>query len=79
MNNAEILTECWQTLVEYIPRREQKAAADHLISYLVTVLDKDELTALSDSDEYLSTAYHAHLEESEEYSEDEDSYDDQDD
>lgn len=46
----ELVAECWQILVEYIPRREQAAAAEQLYSYLTSVLDKGELDALADLD-----------------------------
>jgi len=52
-----VLTEVWQLLIEYIPRRDQEAAADELIRYLVTVLSKEELDDMSDMDGDLSDAY----------------------
>jgi len=52
-----VLTEVCQLLIEYIPRRDQEAAADELIRYLVTVLSKEELDDMSDMDGDLSDAY----------------------
>jgi len=51
------LTEVWQLLIEYIPRRDQEEAADELIRYLVTVLNKEELDEISEIDGDLDAAY----------------------
>jgi len=72
---SEIMTECWQLLVEYIPRRDHSAAAEQLFSYLVSVLSKEELEAIADMDEDLSDAYQNI---SEHETEDLDSYEDED-
>lgn len=53
----ELITECWQLLVEYIPNRDQVPAAEHLLTYLETILDKDELMAIAELDSDLSDAY----------------------
>lgn len=53
----EILTECWQLLVEYIPRRDHAVAAEQLFSYLSSVLSKEEQEAIADLDSDLSDAY----------------------
>ena len=53
----ELITECWQLLMDYIPRRDQMMAAEQLFSYLTTVLDKEELEAIADLDSDLSDAY----------------------
>lgn len=55
----ELITECWQLLVEYIPRRDHAGAAEQLFSYLETVLHKDELEAIADLDGDLSDAYNS--------------------
>lgn len=53
----ELMTECWQLLVEYIPRRDHVAAAEQLFSYLSSVLSKEELEAIADLDSDLNDAY----------------------
>ena len=68
----ELLAECWQLLVEYIPRRDHTASAEKLISYLESVLDKDELQAVSDLDPDLEDAYRSVIDiEEDEVDEDE--------
>jgi len=68
----ELLAECWQLLVEYIPRRDHIASAEKLISYLESVLDKDELQAVSDLDPDLEDAYRSVIDiEEDEVDEDE--------
>jgi hypothetical protein len=64
--NPEIINECWQLLVEYIPRRDHDKAAEHLFSYLITVFDKSELEALAEMDSDLSEAYKNTVEDDEE-------------
>ena len=59
----EMITECWQLLVEYIPRRDQPAAAEQLFSYLSTILSKEEQEAIADLDSDLGEAYTAISEE----------------
>jgi hypothetical protein len=77
----ELVTESWQLLVEYIPRKDHSAAAEHYVSYLYSVLSKEELEAMSDLDSDLGEAYQSSQEELteddfyetyDEYSEDED-------
>jgi hypothetical protein len=53
----ELITECWQLLVEYIPRRDQAAAAEQLFGFLSSVLSKEEQEAIADLDSDLSEAY----------------------
>ena len=53
----ELIAEAWQLLVEYIPRRDQAAAAEQLFTYLSTVLSKEEQEAISDLDGDLAEAY----------------------
>jgi hypothetical protein len=53
----ELITECWQLLVEYIPRRDHVSAAEQLVTYLESILDKDELRAITDLDSDLADAY----------------------
>jgi hypothetical protein len=53
----ELLAETWQLLVEYIPNKEHKHAAEHLISFLGSILSKEELSALNDLDSDLSDAW----------------------
>ena len=65
----ELLTECWQLLVEYIPRRDHATAAEQLFSYLTSVLSKEELDAIAELDSDLSEAYSA-VSESEEVDDD---------
>ena len=60
----ELLTECWQLLVEYIPRRDHGSAAEQFVTFLESVLDKDELRAMADLDTDISNAYDVLLEES---------------
>ena len=69
----ELMTECWQLLVEYIPRRDHAAAAEQLFSYLSSVLSKEELEAIADLDSDLSDAYLAVTDDTEPevYNEDE--------
>lgn len=61
----EVITECWQLLVEYIPRREHSSAAEQLLSYLETVLDRHELQAVTDLDSDLAEAHSIMVEEDE--------------
>ena len=61
----DLMTECWQLLVEYIPRRDHAAAAEQLFSYLSSVLSKEELEAIADLDSDLSDAYLAVSDETE--------------
>jgi len=68
----ELIAECWQLLVEYIPRRDHSAAAEQLFSYLTSILDKDELEAIADLDSDLSDAYNAISLDDEEFTKDED-------
>ena len=74
---SELMTECWQLLVEYIPRRDHTAAAEQFFSYLYTVLSKEELEAIAELDSDLSEAYSATLEE-DEYFDEEDEEDEED-
>lgn len=67
----ELVAECWQLLVEYIPRRDQAAAAEQLFGYLTSVLSKEEQAAIADLDSDLNEAYVA-LSEEEAFEEDED-------
>lgn len=62
----ELITECWQMLVEYIPRREQAAAAEQLFGYLANTLTEDELNLIADLDSDLAEAQQI-LKEDEEY------------
>ena len=62
-DTPEIITECWQLLVEYIPHRDRATAAEHLFTYLSNVLSKEEQEAISDMDNDLSDAYFAVLDE----------------
>lgn len=66
-DTPEIITECWQLLVDYIPRREHSTAAELFVSYLESVLDKDELQAIADLDTELSDAYYIMKEEEEDF------------
>ena len=59
----EVIAECWLLLVEYIPHRDRANAAEHLFSYLSTVLSKEEQEAISDMDSDLSDAYFTVLDE----------------
>ncbi|VVC05191.1 Uncharacterised protein [uncultured archaeon] len=56
-DTSELLAECWQLLVDYIPHRDQSAAAEQFISYLVSILDEGELEAISELDGDLADAY----------------------
>ena len=76
-DTAELVTECWQLLVEYIPRRDHASAAEQLMSYLATVLDKTELVAVTDLDGDLADA-HATLDDQEELEDEYDTYHGQD-
>jgi hypothetical protein len=75
----ELITECWQLLVEYVPRRDHAAAAEQLFTYLSSILSKEEQEAIADLDGDLSDAYRAiseeEVEQSYEYEKD-DYYDD---
>lgn len=51
------LTEVWQLLIEYIPRRDQEEAADELVRYLAAVLSQEEMNEISEIDGDLSDAY----------------------
>jgi hypothetical protein len=63
-DTPEVITECWQLLVEYIPHRDRATAAEHLFGYLGSVLSKEEQEAISDLDGAdLSDAYFANLDE----------------
>jgi hypothetical protein len=70
---SEIMTECWQLLIEYIPRREHSAAAEQFFSYLYTVLSKEELEAIAEVDSDLFDAYSLTIEDNE-LVDDEDDY-----
>jgi len=54
---AEVITECWQLLIDYIPRRDQSSAAEQLFTYLNSVLSKEELEAIADLDDDLNEIY----------------------
>jgi len=67
----ELIAECWLLLVEYIPRRDHIPAAEQLLTYLESVLDKEELAEIADLDADLSKAYDVISEEnSDEYDDD---------
>jgi hypothetical protein len=70
----ELITECWQLLVEYIPRRDQASAAEQLFHYLSTVLSKEEQEAIADLDSDLSDAYTAMTEEEEQFEEEDEDF-----
>jgi hypothetical protein len=70
----ELITECWQLLVDYIPRRDQSSAAEQLFSYLSSVLSKEEQEAIADLDSDLGEAYAAISEEEELFQDDEDDF-----
>ena len=53
----EFIAECWQMLVEYIPRKEHISAAEVFVTYLDQILDRLELDAVLDLDTDLATAY----------------------
>ena len=72
----ELITECWQLLVEYIPRRDHVPAAEQLLTYLETVLDKEELAAIADLDSDLAEAYNVVSEENSDDYEDKDEEED---
>lgn len=74
----ELIAECWQLLVDYIPRRDIAGAAEQLYSYLYTVLDKEELAAIAELDSYLSDAGIVVEEENAQADDYEDEYDDED-
>jgi hypothetical protein len=65
----ELITECWQLLVEYIPKRDHAAAAEQLFSYLSSVLSKEEQEAIADLDSDLSEAYNIVSDDEDEYEE----------
>ncbi len=71
----ELITECWQLLVEYIPRRDHLSAAEQLYSYLETVLSREELTATADLDGDLMDAQTAIEDQNEDFEEPDDDYD----
>ncbi len=62
-DKSELVTECWQLLIEYIPRRDQTQAAEQLFSYLSSVLDKEELEAVAELDSDLGVVYQSSIEE----------------
>jgi hypothetical protein len=70
----ELLTECWQLLVDYIPRKDQSSAAEQLFSYLSSVLSKEEQEAIADLDGDLGEAYAAISEEDSGFEEEEDNF-----
>jgi len=70
----ELITECWQLLVDYIPRRDQASAAEQLFSYLSSVLSKEEQAAIADLDSDLGEAYAAISEEEDAFTDGEDNF-----
>jgi hypothetical protein len=64
----ELVAETWALLVDYIPRREHVSAAEQLLTYLETVLDKGELLAIAELDSDLAEAYNSVIEEIEDES-----------
>jgi hypothetical protein len=55
--NTEIFVECWQQLLEYIPRKEQKHAAEQIMLYLDNTLETEEIDSIISLDVDLSDAY----------------------
>jgi len=55
--DAELLSECYAILKQYIPQRDRQEAADNLMSVLVDVLDDSELTVIKDTDVFLTRAH----------------------
>lgn len=57
IDTPNIIAECWQVLMEYIPEREQAAAAEHLITFFQAMLTKKEMLELTDLDVDLQKAF----------------------
>jgi hypothetical protein len=74
-DTSEVLTECWQILVDYIPRKNHGVAAELFVSYLDSVLDKDELQAITTLDTELADAYSTISEENNDEEDDDDDND----
>lgn len=53
----QAIAECWQILTEYIPERDQHAAAEHLIGFCQSIFTKKEMLEVTDLDSDLSAAY----------------------
>ena len=72
----ELITECWQLLLEYIPHRDHSPAASQFFEYLTTVLSKEELEAIADLDSDLSDAYLSIINDEYDIDEDDSIYED---
>ncbi len=53
INNVDAIIEVYNILKEYVPSKERQAAADHVMSAMVDVLDDKEIKELASTDRYL--------------------------
>lgn len=63
-NNAELLSEVYLTLKQYIPSKDRQEASDHLMSILVDSLPDEDLAEFADSDSYTKRSYEEYTGES---------------
>ena len=55
--DTETFVECWQLLLNYISRREQHAATEQLMGYLMETLPTSFIEQICDQDSDLAKAY----------------------
>ena len=68
--DVDVLVESYTILKQYIPTKERQEAADNLVSMLVDILPEAQLKEFSAADSYTKRAV-------QEYSLDEDEYEDE--
>ena len=64
--DADVLSETYQTLKQYIPQKDRQEASDNLMSILVDVLGDLELKAFSGTDQYTKRSYQEYAGDSDE-------------
>jgi hypothetical protein len=80
-DTAEVLSEVYSILKEYISSKDRQAAADHVLSILVDLaIGEQEIKQFCASDRYLKQSYDEYFHDADEDPEEETDYDyDQDD
>jgi len=72
MSEIDIVSQCWDTLQEYIPAKEKQIAADHFVQMVVDLdLPDGDFVKLVKADEHLEEAAAEYLDNESEYEEDE--------
>lgn len=69
--DAEVLSEAYSTLKQYIPQKDRQEASDNLMSILVDVLGDVELKEFSGTDQYTKRSYQEYADPEDEYEDEE--------